>query len=52
MHLGAEELRNMEVFKIWRLELWKVTYKSLLNNFRHTREIVRIKEIFQLCEVA
>ena len=26
-------VRNMEVFEIWKFELWKVTYKSLLGNF-------------------
>ena len=38
----------MEVFKIWRLELWEVTYNSFLRNFHNAREIVRVKEMFEL----
>ena len=41
----------MEVFEIWRFELWEVTLKSLLRNFNLAREIVRIKEMFELWKV-
>ena len=41
----------MEVFEIRRFELWEVTNKSLLSNFNFAREIVQIKEMFELRKV-
>ena len=41
----------MEVFKIWRFELWEAIYKSLLRNFYRAKEIIWIKEMFELWEV-
>ena len=41
----------MKAFEMWGFELWEVTYKNLLRNFHHTREIFQIKEMFHLCEV-
>ena len=41
MRLGTEKIvRNMEVFEIWRFELWEVTYKNLLRNIHGAKEIV------------
>ena len=42
----------MKVLKILRFELGEATYKRLLSNFHHAREIARVKEMFELQDPA
>ena len=41
---GRENVWNMEVFRIWRLELLEVTYEILISNFHGAKEINWMKK--------
>ena len=50
--LGTKKIvPNVEVFQISTFESREVTYKSFLRNFHLVREIVPIKEMFELWKV-